>query len=97
MIQSTAEIVHEYGPFAGVEAVHGVSFDGQHVWFASGERMNALDPVSGKVVRTIEVPARAGTAFDGRHLFQIANSRIQKIDPQTGRVLSTIPAPDDNS
>jgi glutamine cyclotransferase len=55
--------------------------------------MNAFDPASGKVVRTIDVAAHAGTAFDGQHLFQIAEDRIQKIDPVTGRVLGTIPAP----
>jgi glutamine cyclotransferase len=93
MIRSAAEIVREYGPFPGVERVHGVTFDGKEVWFASGEKLNALDPASGKVVRSIDVAARAGTAFDGRHLFQIAAGRIQKIDPATGRVVATIPAP----
>jgi outer membrane protein assembly factor BamB len=94
MNRSAAEIVREYGPFPGVDAVHGVSFDGRHVWFASGDRVNALDPETGKTVRAIEVPAHAGTAFDGRHLFQLAADRIQKIDPETGRVLATIPVPD---
>src|SRR5690348_17195410 len=93
MSRSAAEILHEYGPFPGVERVNGVAFDGQHVWFASGDRLNALDPSSGTVVRTIDVAAHAGTAFDGQHLFQIAEDRIQKIDPKTGRVLATIPAP----
>jgi glutamine cyclotransferase len=93
MMRSAAEIVREYGPFPGVDRVGGVSFDGQHVWFASGDKINALDPASGKILRAIEVPAHAGTAFDGQHLFQLAEDRIQKIDPQTGRVLTTIPAP----
>jgi hypothetical protein len=94
MNQSAAEILCEYGPFPGVDNVHGVTFDGRHVWFASGDRLNALDPASGKVLRTIDVPARAGSAFDGQHLFQIADDRIQKIDPHSGRVLATIPVPD---
>ncbi|QJI40813.1 PQQ-binding-like beta-propeller repeat protein [Pseudomonas sp. ADAK2] len=93
MKSSAAEIIREYGPFTGVDAVHGVSWDGQHVWFASGEKLNALDPASGQTVRSIDVTADAGTAFDGEHLFQIAADRIQKIDPKTGRVLHTIPAP----
>ena len=93
MRRTDAEIVREYGPFPGADAVHGVTYDGQHVWFASGDRLNAIDPESGTVQRTIAVSANAGTAFDGRHLFQIAGDRIQKIDPKTGRVLSTIPAP----
>ena len=90
---SKAEILREYGPFEGVQEVHGVTFDGRHVWFATGDRLNALDPESGRVTRQIDVAAHAGTAFDGRHLFQIAESRIQKIDPQSGQVLATIPAP----
>ena len=93
MKRSAAEIVREYGPFPGVDHVHGVTFDGQHVWIAAGDRLNAIDPASGKPLRSIEVAADAGTAFDGRHLFQIAEDRIQKIDPKTGRVLGSIPAP----
>lgn len=93
MNRAETEILREYGPFPGINHVHGVTFDGQHVWFASGDKLNALDPASGKTVRAIEVPAFAGTAFDGHHLYQIAEKCIQKIDPKTGRVLSTIPAP----
>jgi glutamine cyclotransferase len=93
MKHSAAEILREYGPFAGVDAVHGVSWDGQNVWFASGEKLNALDPASGQTLRSIDVTADAGTAFDGEYLFQIAADRIQKIDPKTGRVIHTIPAP----
>ena len=92
-MKRAAEILREYGPFPGVEKVHGLTFDGENVWFASGDKLNALDPESGKTVRTIDVPAHAGTAFDGQHLFQIAENRIQKIDPKTGQVLGTIPAP----
>ncbi len=93
MKRSKADILREYGPFPGVDHVHGVSFDGVHVWFAAGDKVTSLDPASGKTLRSIDVPAHAGTAFDGKHLFQISESRIQKIDPKTGRVLATIPAP----
>ena len=93
MKPSQAEIVREYGPFPGIDRVNGVTFDGQRVWFASGDRLNALDPASGKTVRSIDVVAHAGTAFDGRHLYQIAEDRIHKIDLETGQVLGTIPAP----
>jgi glutamine cyclotransferase len=93
MKQSAAEILREYGPFKGVDDVHGVTWDGKNVWFATTGKLLALDPSSGATVRTLDVAAHAGTAFDGKHLFQIAEDRIQKIDPQTGRVLSTIPAP----
>jgi glutamine cyclotransferase len=93
MKRAAAEVIREYGPFPGVDQVGGVTFDGQNVWIAAGDKLNAVDPASGETVRTIDVPAHAGTAFDGEHLFQIAENRIQKIDPKTGRVLATIPAP----
>ena len=93
MKSSPAEIIREYGPFPGVDQVHGVTFDGRHVWFAAGDRIDALDPASGATVRSLPVAGHAGTAFDGRHLFQLAEDRIKKIDPETGRVLATIPAP----
>ena len=93
MKHAPAEILREYGPFPDVDGVHGVSFDGQRVWFASGDRLNALDPESGEIVGVLDVAADAGTAFDGKHLFQIAEAVIRKIDPQTGEVLGTIPAP----
>ncbi|MBX5157942.1 MULTISPECIES: PQQ-binding-like beta-propeller repeat protein [unclassified Rhizobium] len=93
MKKSAANILREYGPFPGAERVNGVTFDGAHVWFASGDRLNALDPASGEVVRSIEVASHAGTAFDGEFLYQIAEDVIHKIDPKTGRILSTIPAP----
>jgi glutamine cyclotransferase len=93
MQHSNAEIVREYGPFPGIDRVNGVTYDGQQVWFASGDSLNAFDPASGEMRRSIDVAAHAGTAFDGQHLFQLAEDRIQKIDPKTGRVLATIPAP----
>ncbi len=93
MKHPTAEILLEYGPFPGLDHVRGVTYDGHQIWFATGDKLNALDPASGKTVRSIDVAADAGTAFDGRHLYQIAEDRIQKIDPNTGRVVATIPSP----
>ena len=93
MKTSVANIVREYGPFEGVDRVGGVTYDGQQVWLAAGDKLSALDPASGKLLRSIDVAAHAGTAFDGKHLYQIAEDRIQKIDPHTGRVLASIPAP----
>src|ERR1700759_112282 len=90
-----AEVLREYGPFTETGNIGGVSFDGANVWFASGDRLNALDPESGSIAWTIDVAAHAGTAFDGRHLFQIAEKRIHKIDPKTGAVVASIPAPGD--
>jgi glutamine cyclotransferase len=89
----SAEILREYGPFGDAEGVHGVTFDGQHVWFGAGGTLQAMDPATGGVVRVVDVASHAGTAFDGRHLYQLAENRIQKVDPKSGRVIATIPAP----
>jgi glutamine cyclotransferase len=95
MKRSEAEIIREYGPFPGIDSVHGLTYDGKHVWFGSGDKLNAFDPASANpALRSLDVPANAGTAFDGQHLFQIDGDRIRKIDPKTGQVLATIPAPD---
>ena len=88
-----AEILREYGPYPGIDHVHGVTFDGAHVWFARGETIVALDPVGGGLVCELPVAADAGTAFDGRYLWQLAGDRIQKVDPRSGQVVATIPAP----
>ncbi|QNK03105.1 PQQ-binding-like beta-propeller repeat protein [Dyella telluris] len=93
MKRSAAHIIREYGPFTGVGQVHGVTYDGQQVWFASGDHLHAFDPSDGTPGRTMDIAAHAGTAFDGEHLYQIAEKRIQKIDPQSGRVIGSIPAP----
>jgi glutamine cyclotransferase len=97
MKKSAAEILREYGPFPGISHVHGVTFDGQNVWFASGDKLNSLDPESGSTNRSFEVAAYAGTAFDGRHFYQIAEKRIHKVDATSGRVLGSIPAPGDSN
>ena len=94
MKRSAAEIIHEWGPWPGVEQVGGVTWDGASVWCAAGDKLVALAPQDGHVRRSIAVRANAGTAFDGKHLFQIADDSIQKIDPQSGRVIATIPAPE---
>jgi glutamine cyclotransferase len=88
-----ADILREYGPFDGIVKVGGVTCDGERVWFAVGDRIVALDPSSGEIVRVLDVAGHAGTAFDGKHLYQIAEDRIHKVDPATGRVLASIPAP----
>jgi outer membrane protein assembly factor BamB len=88
-----AEIVREYGPFAGTTTR----------WPASPTTAAASGPPPARswwpsIRRAASPRARstrrhAGTAFDGKHLYQIAESRIDKIDPATGAVLASIPAP----
>jgi streptogramin lyase len=88
-----AEVLREYGPYPGMDHIHGVTFDGAQVWFARGESIVALDPKSGALVRELAVEADAGTAFDGQYLWQLADGRIQKVDPSSGQVVATLPAP----
>lgn len=90
---SPAEILREYGPFPVLPHVHGLTWDGRLVWAAGGDRLHALDPATGELVRAIDVPCQAGTAFDGAYLYQIDGDRIQKIEPHTGHVLGSIPTP----
>ena len=91
--ERAAEIVREYGPFAGSERIHGVTHDGRRVWAATDHGLVAFDPANGEVTRTLDRASDAGTAFDGKHLYQIAEARIDKIDPATGSVVASIPAP----
>ena len=88
-----ADIVREYGPFDGSPSIHGVTHDGRHVWAATSERILAIEPASGDVIRSLDRPGDAGTAFDGTHLYQLAEARIDKIDPAPGDVVASIPAP----
>ncbi|HEU5075432.1 MAG TPA: glutamine cyclotransferase [Polyangiaceae bacterium] len=88
-----AEIVREYGPFPDAEQVHGVTFDGERAWFATGTHLQAFDPGTGKAGPRLTAASDAGTAFDGRHFYQITGDVIQKLDAQSGELLGTIPAP----
>jgi len=88
-----AEVVREYGPFAGADHIAGVTYDGHRVWAAAGTRLIAFDPESGALAQTLARNGDAGTAFDGTYLYQIAEARIDKIDPATGNVVASIPAP----
>ena len=88
-----ADIVREYGPFEGVQRIHGITHDGERLWAATGTALMAIDTTSGQPVRRIEQGSDAGTAFDGRHFWQITEQRIDKIDAASGRVLGSIPAP----
>lgn len=88
-----AEIVREFGPFEGADYIAGVTYDGKQVWAATGKKLLAIDPESGKTTRSLDHACDAGTAFDGTYLYQIAESRIDKIDPASGKVVASIPAP----
>lgn len=93
MKKSAAEIIQEYGPLSDIEQVGGVTYDGENVWVAVGNRLQAIDPASGEQLRSIDMAAQAGTAYDGRYLYQIADTQIRRIDPASGQVLASIGTP----
>ena len=93
-----AEILREYGPFDGVEAVNGVSYDGARVWFASGDRLNALDPETGAILRTIESDRFVtGVTWVDSELWHATwegdESELRRVDARTGEVLETLDMP----
>lgn len=90
---AAAQIVREYGPFDEATEIHGVTHDGRNVWVATGAKLIAFEPDTGRVANTIRCAGDAGTAYDGKYLYQIAAARIDKIDPATGDVVASIPAP----
>ena len=79
MRKSKAEIIREYGPFPGCDHVHGVSFDGENVWFAAGDKLKAFDPASGEdcCARSMSprMPARPSTASTSIRSPRIASRR----------------------
>src|ERR1051325_1814962 len=89
---TAAEIVREFQLSDGAN-VGGVTFDGERVWAAVGDRLQSFDPGTGALGAKIAVGADAGTAFDGKHFYQLTAGTIQKIDARTGEVCATIPAP----
>lgn len=91
--KSEAEVVREYTPLDEGK-IHGVTYDGKHVWFARDGELIAFDPDAERVVRRFAVPdAGAGTAFDGEHIYQLAKGEILVIRPDDGRVVRKIPSP----
>lgn len=92
---SSAQIAREYGPFPDASTIHGVTFDGQQVWAATGSQLVAFNPTDSQVARSLDCTCDAGTAFDGTYLYQIAGKEINKIDPANGSVVASIPAPGD--
>jgi outer membrane protein assembly factor BamB len=94
----TAEVLAEI-EIPGIEGIHGVTFDGTHVWFAAqlGAERNdlfCLDPATGKVLRQLgRSDCGNGTAWDGKFLWQGCGDRIHQIDPKTGATVHSIPSP----
>jgi outer membrane protein assembly factor BamB len=73
--------------------VHGVTFDGKRIWYASDDAIVAVDPKTDTVTKRLSATAKAGTAFDGTHLYQLDGEKILVLDPSDGRTVRTLPSP----
>jgi hypothetical protein len=78
-----------------VAAHAGTAFDGQHLYQLAEDRIQKIDPNTGRVLATIPAPGRggdSGLAWAEGTLWvgQYRDRRIHQIDPQTGTILRTI-------
>ncbi len=86
----TGEVVRRLG---GLRVTSGLTFDGEHLWGLSHATLLEIDPASGEVLSSTEIPAggsgiawAAGALWVGR----FAEREVMKIDPRTGSVLATL-------
>jgi glutamine cyclotransferase len=73
----------------------GTAFDGRHFYQLAEDRIQKIDPVSGRVISTIPAPGGggdSGLAWAEGTLWvgQYRDRRIRQIDPETGAILRTI-------
>ena len=74
----------------------GTAFDGTPLFQIASDRIQKIDPKSGKVLKTIPAPAEGaagmawaeGSLWVGHH----QNKKILQIDPETGNILRSIEA-----
>src|SRR5258706_594871 len=78
-----------------VAAHAGTAFDGQHLFQIAEDRIQKIDPKTGRVLATIPAPGGGGdsglawaegTLWVGQH----PGRKIHQVDPQTGAILRTI-------
>ena len=84
----------EKGRAIDVAAHAGTAFDGRHLFQLSGDRIQKIDPKTGRVLSTIPAPGGAGSGLAWAEgtlwMGQYRNRKIHQIDPDTGAVLRTI-------
>ena len=77
-----------------VAAHAGTAFDGHHLFQLAGDRIQKIDPDSGRVLATIPAPGGGGSGLAWAEgtlwMGQYRNRKIHQIDPGTGAVLRTI-------
>ncbi|HEV7960674.1 MAG TPA: PQQ-binding-like beta-propeller repeat protein [Rhizomicrobium sp.] len=80
-----------------VAAHAGTAFDGTHLFQISEDRIQKVDPATGRVLSTIPAPGSggdSGLAWAEGTLWvgQYRDRKIHQIDPETGKILRTIEA-----
>ena len=78
-----------------VAAHAGTAFDGQHLFQIAEDRIQKIDPETGRVLATIPAPGGggdSGLAWAEGTLWvgQYRDRKIHRVDPQTGESLRTI-------
>ena len=81
------------GTLVGAHA--GTAFDGRHLYQIAEDRIQKIDPQTGRVLATIPAPgggSDSGLAWAEGSLWvgQYRARRIHQVDPQTGAILRTI-------
>jgi len=78
-----------------VAAHAGTAFDGQHLFQLAEDRIQKIDPTTGRVLATIPAPGGggdSGLAWAEGTLWvgQYRDRKIHQVDPETGTILRTI-------
>jgi glutamine cyclotransferase len=77
-----------------VAAHAGTAFDGEHLFQIAEERIQKIDPETGRVLATIPTPSggASGLAWAEGSLWlgQHRRRKIHQLDPETGEILRTI-------
>jgi glutamine cyclotransferase len=77
-----------------VPAHAGTAFDGQHLYQLAENRIQKIDPQSGRVLATIPAPegSNSGLTWAEGSLWigQYRDRKIHQLDPETGATLRTI-------
>jgi glutamine cyclotransferase len=78
-----------------VAAHAGTAFDGQHLFQIAEDRIQKIDPKTGRVLATIPAPGGGGDsglawAEGALWVGEYRERKIHQIDPETGAILRTI-------
>jgi glutamine cyclotransferase len=78
-----------------VAAHAGTAFDGEHLFQLAEDRIQKIDPKTGRVLATIPAPGGGGDsglawAEGALWVGQYRDRKIHQVDPQTGTILRTI-------